>query len=369
MKKFYILLLIIGLLPAREVLSQDFKFSGEIRPRSEFRNGYGALNGMENDPAIFISQRSRLNFDYSADKVKVGLSLQDVRVWGQAPQLNKNDGLSSIHQAWGEVVLTKRISLKAGRQELIYDDHRIFGNVGWAQQARSHDAAILKYEGKTSEMHIGVAYNQDTERKFATIYELTNNYKTLQYLWINQKINNIGVSFLLLNNGRDFYTVGSPINPTAVTNNYETLYSQTIGGRLTSKFGAIKANAAFYVQTGKDEANHDLNANYLSLDASYNVSKTLSAGVGYERLSGTSSADKAVEGYENNSFTPLYGTNHKFNGHMDYFYVGNHINSVGLQDIYAFANYSKKQFSVKTTLHLFGTAADLQDIEKNVVNS
>ena len=38
---------------------------------------------------------------------------------------------------------------------------------------------------------------------------------------------------------------------------------------------------------------------------------------------------------ENKAFTPFYGTNHKFNGFMDYFYVGNHANSVGLVDIYA----------------------------------
>ncbi len=35
------------------------------------------------------------------------------------------------------------------------------------------------------------------------------------------------------------------------------------------------------------------------------------------------------------AFTPLYGTNHKFNGWMDYFYVGNHGSSIGLQDINA----------------------------------
>ena len=37
---------------------------------------------------------------------------------------------------------------------------------------------------------------------------------------------------------------------------------------------------------------------------------------------------------ENKAFTPFYGTNHKFNGFMDYFHVGNHANSVGLIDIY-----------------------------------
>ena len=39
------------------------------------------------------------------------------------------------------------------------------------------------------------------------------------------------------------------------------------------------------------------------------------------------------------AFFPLYGTNHKFNGFMDYFYVGNHANSVGLFDVHISANF------------------------------
>ncbi len=368
MKKTLLTLLIIGLLPVGSVLAQSFKLSGEIRPRSEYRNGYKTLNGADTDPAFFISQRSRLNLDYMSSKVKVGLSLQDVRVWGEAPQLNRNDGLSSIHQAWGEVIFTKRISLKTGRQELVYDDHRIFGSVGWAQQARSHDAAILKYEGKSSKLHIGAAYNQNKERLYASVYELAN-YKTLQYIWLNQKIEHFAVSLLFLNNGKDVYPTDTPVNPDVKNNVFKTQYSQTIGGRVTSKFGGLKANAAFYHQMGEDGANHDINANYFALDASLAINKQFTAGLGYEYLSGTASADKAVEGYDNTSFMPLYGTNHKFNGHMDYFYVGNHANGVGLKDTYGFLKYSKNKFNTKGTIHFFATAADLQDAETNVVDA
>ena len=38
------------------------------------------------------------------------------------------------------------------------------------------------------------------------------------------------------------------------------------------------------------------------------------------------------------AFFPLFGTNHKFNGFMDLFYVGNHANSVGLVDLHVSAN-------------------------------
>ena len=59
------------------------------------------------------------------------------------------------------------------------------------------------------------------------------------------------------------------------------------------------------------------------------------------------------------SFNPIFGTNHKFNGWMDYFYVGNHINSVGLTDIYATFAYSKNKFSAKLVPHFFSSAASI----------
>ena len=62
------------------------------------------------------------------------------------------------------------------------------------------------------------------------------------------------------------------------------------------------------------------------------------------------------------SFNPLYGTNHKFNGWMDYFYVGNHGGSVGLVDVNAFIAYNKDKFSAKIIPHFFSSAADIYDI-------
>jgi hypothetical protein len=40
------------------------------------------------------------------------------------------------------------------------------------------------------------------------------------------------------------------------------------------------------------------------------------------------------------SFNSLYGTNHKFNGWVDYFYVGNHAESIGLVDINTVFGYA-----------------------------
>ena len=54
--------------------------------------------------------------------------------------------------------------------------------------------------------------------------------------------------------------------------------------------------------------------------------------MGTEWLSGT---QYEADSNKNNSFSPLYGTNHLYNGFMDYFYAGtSYFNSFGLNDYY-----------------------------------
>jgi hypothetical protein len=69
------------------------------------------------------------------------------------------------------------------------------------------------------------------------------------------------------------------------------------------------------------------------------------------------------------SFAPLFGTNHKFNGLMDYFYVGNHANNVGLTDIYASLGYKKDKLSAKIAPHFFSAAANVFDGSEKADNN
>src|SRR5690606_1282004 len=142
----------------------QFTLDAQLRPRFEYRHGYKTLFPNDADPAAFVSQRTRLNSGYKTEKLHFYISAQDVRVWGDVPQLNAADENGfSLHQAWAEVQLVSNLNLKIGRQEIVYDDQRFFGNVDWAQQGRSHDAAILKFEPNYLKLHFGAAYNQDSE--------------------------------------------------------------------------------------------------------------------------------------------------------------------------------------------------------------
>ena len=80
----------------------QFQIDGVIRPRFEFRDGYKSLKKSNDEAAAFVSQRSRLSFNYQNEKVKTQITLFDYRVWGD--QLWKKDVPSTgIHEVWGEV--------------------------------------------------------------------------------------------------------------------------------------------------------------------------------------------------------------------------------------------------------------------------
>lgn len=344
--------------------AQSVIVSGQLRPRFEYRHGYKTLSLKDADAATFTSQRTRINLKYGDSKFKAGFSVQNIMVWGDVKQLNQSDvNGASIHEAWGEMILSKKFSIKIGRQEIVYDDHRIFGSVNWAQQGRSHDAAILKILPREKcEINFGFAYNQDKAGLFGNDYTL-KNYKAFQYFWWHRKFDKVGISLLVLNNGIA-YSDNTDTNDVK----QKIAYSQTIGPRITFKDGKFSANAAFYLQMGKlkpgsgtlnaGEELTKLSAMYLSANMNYQLNDNFSAGLGFEYLSGNSQVDA---GDKNKAFTPLYGTNHKFNGWMDYFYVGNHGNSVGLLDIYVPLIYKKGKFSAMLIPHSFQAAADIHD--------
>lgn len=348
MKKQILLLFMVALF-ATPVFAQEFDLSAELRPRYENKFGYKTLRVEGEEAGNFVSQRTRLNFDFKNSKFKVKVSFQNVRVWGDVSTLSSDDNATALHEAWAEVPIIDKFTFKLGRQEIVYDDHRIFGNVGWAQQARSHDALLFKFTpNENHRLDLGVAYNADNQSGLDALYSNAAGYQTFQYLWYHGNFNKLGVSVLLLNTGIEYED--------AADNNKLTVdFMQTIGPRVTYKSGGFNANAATYIQTGKS-LDTDITAFYYAGNVGYKINDNFNVGAGIEYLSGKDMDDIDVE---IKSFAPFFGTNHKFNGWMDYFYVGNHGGSVGLTDINATIGFKHNKFSVKVIPHFFSAAADV----------
>lgn len=309
----------------------QFSLEGELRPRTEYRNGFGGLIADDAEPGFGISTRARLKFGYKAEGYNLYINLQDVMVWGENRQILPDDENNSfaVFQAWAEINLGEGLTTKLGRQAIIYDDQRIFGGLDWAQQGRNHDAALLRYKKDKFMFDVGLAFNQDYDNPTGFIssgnnYNTTGffSYKTMQYAYLKNNWNSFSGSLLILNNG--FQEIEDISN------------LQTIGTHLNYKKGTFGAAANLFLQTGKRQGAVDVKGAYLaSLDFTLKASDKVTLGLGTEIISGND-ADTGETG----AFFPLYGTNHKFNGFMDYFYVGNHANSIGLFDIHASANFN-----------------------------
>jgi hypothetical protein len=155
----------------------QFTLQGQMRTRTEIRNGLGNLVPNDAKTAAFTSQRTRLNFGYKWDRVLFGAAVQDVRVWGQdASSISTNDGNRlMLHEGWAEVTLANKadttvkfkaldlLTVKIGRQELIYDDVRLIGNLDWLQQARRHDMVLLKAVHHGWQVDLGYAFGQNSD--------------------------------------------------------------------------------------------------------------------------------------------------------------------------------------------------------------
>lgn len=343
--------------------------TGEIRPRTEYRHGYRTLIDSAEQTGIFTSQRTRLNFSYSSEKIKTGIVLQDVRTWGNQAQLNVYDvNTFSLHEAWGEYQPLPRpllegegkkswtFSVKAGRQEFNYDDERLLGGVGWAQQGRSHDAMLLKFSDDSMQLkvHIGSAYNQTAENNIATAYTGINSYKEMYFFWLNKKIKNISISILELNNGIQ--------SPAAINS---TRFSYTASTHAEYKKDAWFVSTRYYSQGGVDANKKDIQASMAGLDMQYTLKKKIMVGLGGEILSGQSQTDTTKTYKEvTHNFNPLYGTGHKFNGYMDYFFAGNAHGNVGLNNFYLKTKYMAEKWWATLDIHQFMAGADVLDIKK-----
>jgi hypothetical protein len=355
MKKNYTksLVLAIGvlLLNIPSLFAQEFSITGEIRPRTEFRNGFKTLAPESFDPAVFVEQRSRLYFNYKAEKVKFRLAFQDVRIWGSTNQIYKADSsISNVYEAWGEYAFSNKFSVRAGRQAWDYDNARFLGDLDWAQQGRSHEGLLFVFKDSTGfQLHAGFAFNQKAVNEPGklkgnlNIGNETANYKDMQFLWLHKDFTDkAGLSFYFVNNG--YQKAKDTVN-----------YRQTLGLMGSVKpSDKLKLEAELFYQMGKNAAYKNVSAMLASFSATLNT-KLTPITLGGDYLSGTKATDT-----DDKAFNPLFGTNHKFYGYMDYFYVGNGHKNVGLIDLFLKTNFKLgKKATLAAHYHHFESPVEI----------
>ena len=325
----------------------QFSISAQMKPRLEFRDGFRLPKNTTSDAAFFVSQRTRLILSYKNEKVKLFISPQDIRVWGSEKQIGKDPSFG-LHEAWGQLILSDKLSIKTGRQELVYDGHRLLGNLDWVQQGRSHDALLFKYMDNGMKVDLGGAFNQSAENVFSTDYR-PDNYKILTFLHAEKKSDKFSWSGVIIN---DAYEKNDTIHDLA--------WRYTFGTLLGYKTGDLSLEGSAYWQGGKTKTDNDIAAYLFNVKASYKFSKG-SVAAGLDFVSGDDPNDADFQ-----AFNTLYATNHKFYGFIDYFLnIPTDTDGGGLQDYYLNLNLkagSKSTF--KFFYHQFLLANDVPDMSK-----
>jgi hypothetical protein len=417
------------------VSTAQFTLMGQLRTRTELRDGVGTLNAKGSSKAFFTSQRARLTFGYKWDRLNFNLSVQDIRVWGQdASTISNSDGNKlMVHEAWAEVTLmnaadttikTKGIdnlSFKIGRQALIYDDVRLLGDLDWLQQARRHDALLIKALHHGWQLDLGAGFNQNSDAfgVTGTSYIAANvppyvtnslgrlvaapagllplapngavgaasskagtpvfanapstngmnqQYKSMQMLYVSRKFGQTKFAGLFFKDDFAKYrldSAGSDANGYVYGRRYDVkgvnsrlTYGLMINGTIGNASGLKKAwQVGAYLQSGKDRDGKDLKASHFTAMLTLQKGK-ISFGPGFDYLSGNSPTTAATD---NHRFDPLYGTPHKHWGYMDYYYVGTGSPVGGLQDAYFKVKYQANSFFVSVDAHNFRLAENTLD--------
>lgn len=333
MKKQHLILALV--LASFQFANAQFTLEGEFRPRTElFGNGQSstALDG--STPWLQTSVRAAINAKYKTETYTVYLGFQEVFLFGDRPQISATgNGKFRVQEAWADIKLSETWNFKLGRQPLSYDDQRILGGLGWAQQARTHDVGVLKHKSKSGfALDAGYSLNTFGDNIYDTAALFS--YRELGFIHANKSFGKFSLSGLLLNT---VYQNG--------TDDKSSLLTAGLHAKLIA--GAFGFSSNIFIQNGDRVGDVAVDgASLFSLDATFKASEKVTLLAGFESISGKTDDSAA--------FFPLYGTNHKFNGLIDRFYVGNHVNAGGLVDLNIGAKFKlPKGYGLTVKFHNF----------------
>jgi len=306
----------------------DIKLKGQVRPRYEIADVKD--NGLEKGQAFTV----RTHLSVTAGLLEVeGLSatlgIQTINNLGYTnyslPSTSPkkydvvNDPQAAMLSEASVDYKVGKTAIHAGRSQLNLDNQRFIGTVGWRQLERSYDTVsatntdIENLEVMAAYLYgyAGVGGTTTTETSSAFLHA---KYKVMDELTIT------AYDYMMASQND---TIGLALTGNAalegVKLDYRAEYAIQKDPTLEFRVENVKADATYY-----------------NLDLGANISGIL-AGVNYEVMSGSDGASKTT-------FNPAFGTNHKFNGWADVFYVGNAGPSGGLKDANVRLGYAAKGF-------------------------
>jgi len=344
-------------LRANDPYMNQWDFGGDFRARYEVKDGF-AIQGTVGS-VDFRDHGVRVNNDYYLTRLRLHVGYTD-KWWNAYVEGQNSHEWSDLRAAYANVPAipgtTKRVgdgpesdagdlhqayitignhkefplSLKAGRQELIYGDERLIGAFAWNNIGRAFDAAKLRWQTEwfAADFFSGwPVIPQDLE------FDDSNTRDTLSGIYVTstKAPKTIVEGYFLARNSQrgainEFTSPQFP-QPTA-----RDIY--TVGGRLKSKPGELgnfdyTVEGAYQFGDYADPQQPALTARRLRQDAfmvtalaGYTFADLWASprlGAEFDYGSGDDNSKDGVHG----TFDNLFPTNHKFYGSMDLFSLQN----------------------------------------------
>ena len=393
--------LLVGVMTADA--ATQFNFSGQFRPRYEVWEQHD-FNSVTLENHIF---HTRVRFNVEAvisENISVFLQFQSNGVWGDddvftdggrggnrratVPNQFLND--VGFHQAFAilkNIFGVQGLSTKIGRQELILDGHRLFGNTLWTQGGQAHDAIRADYQvGNFSLMYMFSKDREDSVLGFVGGGSSSSDVEDINHHIVYAALNGVlGGKFSAyfvasdddsFNSDGTCTTCGYPRDIDYYSNN---IY--TIGARQAGQLFGIDYRGEFYYQFGSAEGQSmatsgtnsfaDFNSPMDWDRSAYmfglrigkkfnNVMWKPSFTIWYDHLSGTDEED--IVSKEWSTFNTLFDTGHKYYGFMDTYLnaAGADTSYLGLQDLaFKTSIQPTSKIIIKADLHMFWTETDI----------
>jgi hypothetical protein len=294
----------------------DIKEDAGSFPNRDFRKGR-----VDNDNS-YLSLREKIHLGYTAAPwLTVFAEGRDSSTTGDDRNPNMDADQFDLHQGFvslGDAKLFP-ITAKIGRQEMLYGEERLIGNGDWSNIPRAFDAATLRFENENVWVdafasrvvlpvnhHFNVANDYDW---FSGIYTFSTNWiprqETHFYLLSRnssgQAATAVNGALVGLPSARDIVTLGTRVK--SLPGQWHGWdYAAEIAGQL----GSINVSGR--------------RLDHQALAATASGGYTWTKAWGSPRLGveyNFSSGDRNPNDGKNETFDPLFGTNHKLYGYMD----------------------------------------------------
>ncbi|MDH4193425.1 MAG: alginate export family protein [Nitrospirota bacterium] len=303
--------------------------SGDMRVRPEFRTN-GNFTKNSNSNSFFTQQLIRLGFNYDISPDVVFFvqpqvsnnfgSMPNPASVGGAGNPNSTDATLFLRQGFMLVrnFLMPNLTLKAGRQLMVWGNHRIFGHFDWNNVGFAFDGVTMRYNHDTVPVELGwlrVAEGNCVQNAGGcTTGKAHKGDGDILFVRLPMKFGAVAVepAWIFEDGGSTTGTGG------AVGGQQSNQERHTVGGRVAFKQGMFDATGEGYWQFGElgavgQASNTRINALAGHLDAGVTMPVPMQPRIGAEINYATGSSPKNG----GHTFSQLFPTNHIHFGYMD----------------------------------------------------